>query len=144
MHLVLLTERPFASSACRDQNLFPPTLHTSSPIYAYLSCIQTHGKPSLVPGCASRCLIRLILLVASTDIQLTAGLTDGLKGKQTQKALDKLASSFAAVRGRVYGEFLVRTSKAVTLIGGGHKLVGLARRQADRPWQGGSCSRRLY
>jgi len=63
------------------------------------------------------------MLTASAFGFLPAGLTDGLKGKQTQAALDKLASSFAAVRGRVYGEFLVRTSKALTLIGGGNKLV---------------------
>lgn len=53
----------------------------------------------------------------------TAGLIDGLKGKHTQKALDKLAKAFADVRGREYGEFLVRTSKALTLFQGGIKLV---------------------
>lgn len=37
----------------RDQNLFPPTLHTASPIYGYLNCINTHGTPSLVPSCMS-------------------------------------------------------------------------------------------
>ncbi|CED85327.1 carboxypeptidase s [Phaffia rhodozyma] len=90
-------------ASVEDANLFPPTLHTSSPVYGYMNCVATHGVPSLVPS----------------------WLKKGLQGKQTQKALDKLAAAYAEVRGRMAGEFLVRTSKAVTLISGGHKLNAL-------------------
>lgn len=89
--------------AIEDANLFPPTLHPSSPVYGYLNCINTHAAPSTVPK----------------------WLSSGLSHHQTQHSLDKLAEKFAAERGRQGGEFLVRTSQAATLIGGGHKLNAL-------------------
>ena len=91
----------FLFLSVRDANLFPPTLSPSSPIFGYLQCVAEHGKPSLVPEWISK----------------------GLKGKLTQRSLDSLAASYAAVSGRFVGEFLVRTSKAVTLFSGGHKVV---------------------
>lgn len=87
----------------RDADLFPPTLSPSSPIFGYLQCVAEHGEPSLVPSWISK----------------------GLKGKITQKSLDALATSYAAASGRFVGEFLVRTSKAVTLFTGGHKVNAL-------------------
>jgi hypothetical protein len=83
--------------AVEDALLFPPTLTPSSPIFGYLNCVAAHGKPSLVPQ----------------------WLKDGLKGKLTQKKLDKLAGAYAKVAGRMNGEYLVRTSKAATLLSGG-------------------------
>lgn len=83
--------------AVEDALLFPPTLTPASPIFGYLQCIKEHGQKSLVPS----------------------WLTDGLGGKLTQKKLDKLAASYAEAAGRMGGEFLVRTSKAATLLIGG-------------------------
>lgn len=86
-------------SAIEDDDTFVPDLQEESPIWSYLQCVGTHGKPDQVPKYIKKAV------------------------RSRKPDLEKVGEEFA--RQSLPDRYLIETSKAVTVITGGNKVNAL-------------------